>query len=154
MMTIDYMVLADAAAAPEGKHYIHGGGWDQIWATRFPTTHPLIAVAFLLRVPWNDANIPQRVELDVVNADGASILPSPPGAMGGPITVGRPAGAVPGNDLLVPFVFNLAMLTFPEPGDYVVTMSIDGKEAKRFPIHLTTMPPRPGIAPIARMERQ
>jgi len=142
MITIDYMVPADAAISSEGKHYIHGAGWDTIGAVAFPIVHHNLAVAFLLRVPWNDANVPQKVELDVVDADGASILPNPPGPMGGPITVGRPPNVTPGNDLLIPMVFNLAGLRFPTEGDYRIVMSVEGTEARRFPLHLVLVKPQ------------
>jgi hypothetical protein len=134
--------LVDAATAAEGRHYIHGAGWDTIGATNFPVVHSALTVAFLLRIPWNDANASHRVELDVLYADGASILPNPPGPMGRPITVGRPANVVPGNDLLVPLVFNLAGITIPQPGDYVVVMRVEGEEVKRFPLHLVSLVPQ------------
>jgi hypothetical protein len=139
MITIDYMVVADAATAAEGKHYIHGAGWDTIFAQQFPAVHSSIAVAFLLRVPWNDTNSPCRVEVDLLDADDRSILPNPPGPLGGPITVGRPPNVTPGNDLLAPFVFNLAGTTFNGPGDYVIVMRREGEVVKRYPIHLVSM---------------
>jgi len=139
MITIDYMVVADAAISAEGKHYIHGAGWDTIFAAHFPTTHPSIAVAFLLRVPWNDANYPCRVEVDILDADGHSILPNPPGPLGGPITVGRPPNATMGNDLLAPLVFNLVNATFNGPGDYVIVMRRESEVTNRYPIHLIPM---------------
>lgn len=142
MVDVDYMVVADAATVAEGKLYIHGAGWDMIGAATFPVVHPQLAVAFLLRVPWNEANLPHRIELDVVNADGQSILPNPPGPMGGTVTVGRPANITPGNDLLTPFVFNLAGITFSQPGDYVVVMRVEGSERKRFPLHLISLAPQ------------
>src|ERR1700730_8268696 len=99
MIEIKYMVVADAAIEAGGKHYIHGGGWDTIVSPQFPTLQPAMAIAVLLRVPWNDANTTVRIEADLLDADERSILPNPPGPLGGPITVGRPAGVTPGNDL-------------------------------------------------------
>jgi len=136
MVTIDYMVVADAATAADGKHYIHGAGWDTIFAQYFPTTHPTLAIAFLLRVPWNETNIPCRVEVDIADADAVSILPNPPGPIGGPITIGRPSNAIPGSDLVVPLVFNLTNVPFSKPGDYVIVMRREGEETNRRPIHL------------------
>jgi hypothetical protein len=80
------------------------------------------------------------VEVDVLDADGRSILPNPPGPLGGPITVGRPPNATPGNDLLAPLVFNLQHITFNKPGDYVVAMRREGEETNRHTIHLVPMP--------------
>jgi hypothetical protein len=144
------MIPSDAAAAAENKHYIHGAGWDTIGAGAFPVIHPRLDIAVLFRVPWNDANLPFSVEVDLRNADGASILPNPPGPMGGSITVGRPPHATPGNDLLVPMVFTMAGVQFPTPGDYVLVMRVDGREAKRFPLHLVSLAPQTGSPGPAR----
>jgi hypothetical protein len=53
-MQIDYLVLADAVSAAEGKHYIHGGGWDTLFVSSLPATHPMIGVAVRLRIPWEE----------------------------------------------------------------------------------------------------
>ena len=37
-MQADYMLLADAVAATDGKLYIHGAGWDSILIPVAPTT--------------------------------------------------------------------------------------------------------------------
>ena len=151
MIQLDYLMLADAAAAPpDGKLYIHGAGWDTIAAPAYPVTHLHCAVALLVRVPWNEANRPFRLEVDVIDADGATILPTPPGPMGGMMNVGRPPSVPAGNDLIQPLVFNVVGLTFPRAGDYVLVARIDGAEVKRFPLHLiqaTGPGTPPGAAP-------
>jgi hypothetical protein len=144
MITVDYLIPADAATAAEGKHYIHGAGWDTINALTFPAAHPVLAIAILLRVPWNDTNQPHALELDIENADGASILPDPPGTLRGPITVGRPPQAVPGEDQLIPLVFNLAGVQFPDEGTYACILRVEGIEAKRFPFRLRSVPAQRG----------
>lgn len=136
MVSIAYMVVADAAIAAEGKHYIHGGGWDTIWAVAFPAVHPSVGVALLVNVPWNETNAPFTLELDVVDADERSILPAPPGPLGGPMTVGRPANAVPGNALRVALTFTLNGLAFPAAGDYAFVAKINGEVGARFTIHM------------------
>lgn len=150
MLQVDYMILADAATTAEGKQYIHGAGWDTIGAAHFPVIQPALTVAVLLRIPWNDANTPYRLEVDVLDADGASILPNPPGPMGGTITVGRPPNVPQGNDLLAPLVFNLAGIRFPQPDDYLVIMRVNGETAKRFPLHVVSLAPQgpfPAVSP-------
>lgn len=146
MVSIDYMVVADAAIAAEGKHYIHGGGWDSITGSSLPLIHPSIAIAFLIRVPWAETNMPFSLELDVLDADAASILPTPPGPVGGPMTVGRPPNAIPANPLLVPMVFTLNGLAFAQPGDYVFVIRVNGEERARFPIHIVVNLPQSNAA--------
>lgn len=135
-MDVDYMILADAAIEAQGKHYIHGAGWDTINAVQFPALHPTLTIVVLLRVPWNEANVRQRLEVDIRDADGVSILPNPPGPAGGGITVGRPPTVAPGNDILVPLVFQMAGIVFQRAGDYVVELRLEGEVIKRFPLHL------------------
>ncbi len=130
---VDYMVLADAAATSEGKHYIHGAGWDRISATSFPASHPMMAVAIRLRIPWTATNEQHPVELDLIDADGVSILEGTAGPLQGEINVGRPPQINPGDDQVVCLVFNLIGLTFPQPGTYSAVLGIDGNEAARQP---------------------
>jgi len=140
MLQVDYLILADAAAAVEGKHYIHGGGWDTLAAATFPVVHPAMSAAFRLRVPWADTNQAHYMELDVVDADGHSILPAPHGPVRGPITVGRPAQAIPGADQVVPLVFSLLMIRFERPGAYVAVLRINGSDLARAPFHVVARP--------------
>ncbi len=143
MVTVDYMVIADAAVVAEGKHYIHGAGWDHIMAAAFPVRHPALAVAVRLAIPWGDTNQPHMLELDLLDQDGNSILP-PPGALRGPINVGRPPQAHPGSDLYVPLVFNLAGVEFPQPATYSIVLRIEGVDAKRSTLHVSMLPGMPG----------
>ena len=143
-MQIDYLVLADAATAADGKLYIHGAGWDRINASTFPVAHPMVAVAVRLRVPWNDTNQPHKVQLDIIDSDGSSILPAPPGPPGGEINVGRPPTIPNGGDQVVPLAFNLIGTTFQRAGDYVVVFRIDGVDAARSPFSVVQVQPPSG----------
>lgn len=138
-MEVDYIVLADAAAAVEGKHYIHGAGWDTIFAGSFPVQHPSMAVAVRLRIPWTATNQPHSLELDLIDADGASILPDPPGVVKGDINVGRPPHLSPGDDQVVCLVFNLLGLQFERAGTYSVVFRIDGSEEGRQTFRLVAL---------------
>ena len=128
-MEIDYLILADAAAAENGKHYIHGGGWTQINATAFPVTHPMMGVAIRLRVPWTDTNEEHEIGIDMVDADGTSILPS--GPLRGKMNVGRPPQVRPGTDQCVPLAFSFVGLAFEQAGDFAVIGRIDGIDRVR-----------------------
>jgi hypothetical protein len=130
-MQVDYIILADAAAAVEGKHYIHGAGWGAIGSVSFPLTQPQIAVALRLRIPWHETNQQHRIEVDVVDADERSILPVPPGPLQGTIAAGRPVNLHDGMDQTVPLVINLQGITFRAPGTYAVKLGIDGMDTAR-----------------------
>lgn len=145
MLQVDYLVVADAVAAVEGKHYIQGGGWDNLFAAHFPATHPALGIAVRLRVPWNDTNRPYQVQLDIIDDDTqASILSSPPGPPSGVINLGRPPLLSPGADQVVCLAFNLYGLQFRQPGSYLAVVRIEGAEAGRSPFSVVALPPRPG----------
>jgi hypothetical protein len=137
---VDYLILADAAAAADGKLYIHGAGWDTIYASAFPTMHPSIAVAIRWRVPWNDTNQQHEAEIDIIDADGDSILPNPPGPPRGTWTVGRPPHLTVGSDQTFPTVIQLVGLSFPRPGAYVLVVRLDGQDVAQSPFNLAFMP--------------
>lgn len=132
-MDVDYMVLADEAAAAEGKHYIHGAGWDILWAASFPVSHPLMAVAIRLRTPWMDTNQPHEVALDVVDGDGKSILDKP---LQGRVNVGRPPTTPPGGDQVTALAFRLVGVEFRQPGDYAVIVRLDGIDKAKSPFRV------------------
>ena len=136
MISVDYLILADAAAAVAGKHYIHGGGWDTIQTVSFPVTHHAMSVAVRLRVPWTATNQPYDLELDIVNADGQSILPTPPGPFTGTFNIGRPTHLAPGEDQVVPLVMDIRSLVFQEAGMYAAILRVGGFEATRSPFRL------------------
>jgi hypothetical protein len=94
-------------------------------------THPQIAVALRLRVPWNETNQQHRIEVDVVDADERSILPVPPGPLQGTIAAGRPVHLPDGLDQAVPLVINLQGVRFATPGTYAVKVRIDGMDKAR-----------------------
>jgi hypothetical protein len=146
-MDIDYLVVADAATAENGKHYIHGGGWDTLWGVSYPVTHPALALAVRVRVPWHDTNQPHRIEFDVVDADQRSIIPDPPGAGSGTVIAGRPPALPVGDDQVMPLTFTFVNLTFPAPGDYAVVVRIDGTEVSRSPFHLRQVPGAEAVVP-------
>lgn len=142
-MEVDYLVLADAASVADGKHYIHGAGWDSLFAASFPVTHPLMAVAVRLRVPWNAANQVHGIELDVLDEDGNSVLPEPPGPLRGEVNVGRPPHIRPGTHQYICLALNIVGLQFHHPGEYVVRVGIDETTAHRTTFRVSPPPGMP-----------
>ena len=86
-MRIDYLILADAVAVADGKHYIHGGGWDTLFAATFPAHHPSLGVAARLRIPWEEMNQQFALEVNVLLDGKDSIFAEP---LRGPVNAQRP----------------------------------------------------------------
>ena len=139
-MEIDYLVLADAVAAVGGKHYIHGGGWDTLYSRTFPFVHPTLGVALRLRVPWGAIGRRVGFSLDVLDADGRTILPDPPGLIHGTLDVGRPPHLPEGDDQVFPLALAINNLRFGAPGLYVVICHLDDGATARAPFRVAKSP--------------
>lgn len=143
MIEIDYLIVADAATAVEGKHYIQGAGWDRVYVAHFPVVHPAVGIAVRLRVPWTDTNQSHQLTIALIDADGQSVLPDPPGTPGALINLGRPPHLEPGTDQTLCLAFNLYGLRFERPGAYAFVARIDGRDLARAPFLVTTPPGQP-----------
>ena len=124
-MRADYLVLADAVTVAEGKHYIHGGGWDTLFVASLPAVHPMLGVAVRLRIPWAEASQQLVLEVDVLSGkERRSILNDP---LRGIVHAQRPPHLAPENDVLLHLALNLTNLQFQSSGPYVIVLRIDGQ---------------------------
>jgi Family of unknown function (DUF6941) len=119
------ILLADSAQAVNGKLYILGGGWSITGSQPSPS-----AIAMKIDVPWDQANMIHRVQLDLLNEDGqAVVVPTPMGERPMQITstfeVGRPPGLTPGTDLDVALAINISPLPLPPGARYVWRCTIN-----------------------------
>lgn len=120
-MEVEFLILADAVQAVNGKLYMLGGGWTTLHAAKIPTTHPL-GIALGLRVPWEETNQLHRLEINLVDSDGASIIPP----MQAELEMGRPPGLRPGSDQTAAIAVNAAV-QFTKAGRYEVQAAVEGQ---------------------------
>ncbi len=105
------MLLADAAQVSDSKVFVLGGGLVQVG----PNPQPM-AVAVLIDVPWDRANLQHDWKLELLDEDGMPVLLSDrPVLVGGNFEAGRPAGWPPGAPLRVPLAINFSALPL-QPG--------------------------------------
>jgi hypothetical protein len=121
-------LLADHAEAVNGKLYVVGGGFNRITAEQFPATHNHLSVAAVIHVPWDATNQPHTLELRLIDADGAPLIPEPLRAS---FEAGRPPGLRTGDEQLVVMVFNFNGLQFGQPGMYEFHLLVDDAEMGR-----------------------
>lgn len=124
-MKLSTFLLADHAEAVNGKLYVVGGAWNSIAASQFPTAHNHLSVGAVIHVPWESTNQAHTMELRIVDADGAPIIPEP---LQGQFETGRPPGMRAGDEHLVAMVFNFNGLVFERPGAYEFHLLVDGDE--------------------------
>jgi hypothetical protein len=137
-MQVDYLILADSVAVAEGKHYIHGGGWDTLYTFSFPARHPILGVAARLRVPVDEQGEQLALEVDIQGGEeGSSILNEP---IRGIVSAERPPHAPPDTDLLLHLAFSFASLQFDSPGTYSIVLRVDGRALAESPFKVIPLP--------------
>ena len=93
-MDVEWLILADAAQVANGKLNLLGGGWDILTVNdQFPHKQHL-AVAASFRVPWNETNQPQGIQIVIIEDDTNRELLK----VDGHLEVGRPPGILRGQD--------------------------------------------------------
>jgi hypothetical protein len=141
-MQVDYLILADSVAVAEGKHYIHGGGWDTLYTPSFPALHPMLGVAASLRVPADEQGEQLAIEVDIQSGEeGSSILTEEP--IRGIVSAVPPPHAPPDSDLLLHLAFSFVSLQFESPGTYSIVLRVDGQPVAELPFKVIPLPELP-----------
>ena len=134
-ITIDFLLLCDAAQVVGGKLYLMGGAWDRLQFPDYPQTLDM-GLAFGVRVPWTESNRSHTFRIQGVNSDGTEHLFE----VEGEFEVGRPPGTPRGMSQL----FQVAMgipLKVPKAGSYAVEAVVDsGKAARQAPYFAVKVP--------------
>ena len=117
------MLLADAAQVAEGKLYVLGGGLTVVG----PRPQPL-AVALVIAVPWDRANVTHNWVLELLDEDGHPVPSADrPVVVRGRVEAGRPAGLRPGTSLSVPLAISFPTLPLATGQSYVWQLRIDDR---------------------------
>lgn len=130
------MLLADSAQVADGKLYVLGGGLLHYG----PQPQPF-AVALLIEVPWDRANIQHDWKLELIDEDGEPVIhDGVPVLVGGTFEAGRPADQAPGTLLGVPLAINFSALPV-EPGrSYLWRLAINDTSEPEWQRHLEVRP--------------
>jgi hypothetical protein len=137
-MELTTAMLADGAHVAGGKLYILGGQWDRLMAATFPTQHPSMALALVIKVEYNEA--PQTYQLDVeLTLDGQPIEGT---KVVGSMAIGHAAGQVHGAPQFAPLAIPFNNVTFSAPGRYEWVIAVGTNELGRVPIEVV-----PGLMP-------
>jgi hypothetical protein len=134
-VSVDFLILADAAQVQGDKLYMLGGGWTLIWAKEFPATHHFAVAAGIL-VPWLETNTRHQFRIQLRTEQGAAL-----GDVGGQFEKGRPAGLPAGTTQRVLVATSLAV-RLERACEAVAELSIDGTLAKAVPFRVAQRPQR------------
>jgi hypothetical protein len=133
--SVDVALLADAVQASQGKLFVLGGGWDVLTVRSLPARHPSMGIGLRVRVPWGWPGESVRLEVELQDEDGKSVLP---GSLSAPVPVRRPDHLPEGQDLTVVRALTFTNVIFRNEGAYSFVVSIDGevKERLRFMVRV------------------
>lgn len=119
------LLLADSAEVAENKLFVLGAGWGFTG----PDAAGPMAVAALVEVAWDEANVPHPWTLELHDEDGRPVV-IPPGdaplRVEGLVEVGRPPGHPVGAPLTVPLALNFGPMPLAA-GRYEWVMTLDGE---------------------------
>jgi hypothetical protein len=121
-------LIADSASDYQGKLCVLGS-FDTICARQYPAVHPHCSIALRLLFRTGDEG-KHTIQISFIDSDGKAILPE-----GGPrieFTMGEP----PAQAFFWSqnFIFNIAGLRLPNPGQYSLDVLYDGKIVSRIPL--------------------
>lgn len=122
------LILCDAAQADHqtGKVHILGAGWSRTGSPTGP-----MAIAVLMKIPWDRANNRFPLKLSLCDVDGHAVEVSTPRGAQQVVThaaveVGRPPGVEEGTGLDASFALNVPPLPLA-PGRYQWRLDINGQ---------------------------
>lgn len=134
-MEIDFAFICDYADVSNKIHAL-GIGFDTIYARQTPVKHPIFFLVAQLKASVAEAG-PKDIELRVIDADGADLIPPMKSKLD--IPAGRGVTETHGRLCMA---FN--NLEFPRFGVYSIHLVIQGREMVRIPLRIAEAPP-PGL---------
>lgn len=126
------LILCDAAQAESnGKLHMLGAGWSRTGSPTAP-----MALAVLLKIPWDRANEKIKMVFRLLDSDGHEVnVSSPSGTQAirteSQIEVGRPPGLEPGSPIDASFALNIAPMPLPT-GRYEWRLDLSGEPTSVF----------------------
>lgn len=131
-------MLADYAAAADGKLTVVGGGWSMIGPDPCP-----FAIAMLIEVPWHLTNQAHVVRLELIDLDGNPVTPL--GATEHEMIevrfeIGRPPGLRSGSTLPFPVPLNHGPMALPAGSHYEWRWTVNGQAHEDWRLAFSTRP--------------
>jgi hypothetical protein len=137
---VEYLILADAVEALNGKLYMMGGGWDQIIVQELEAPVQL-QIACGVNVPYNDTDDEHTLTMTIADPDGNAIGPT----LNLTFRTGRSPNLARGAATHIPFAIKAGFI-FPKHGEYIVVATIDARDEDK-KRHSFYVKPAPGMNP-------
>jgi hypothetical protein len=153
-LRLDAIILADHAAAAEGKLYIHGGGITRINVPFVPFAVPMLAIVLRYMIETPEDRAPHTVEMQFQTPGGVHLFPD-----GSAHVAAIPKPTSPqfaeGEEQYFQAVLAVGSVPIIETGLHTFSVLWDGEVVREFAIPVVLMEPDASAAsPPNRAERR
>ena len=132
-MRFDSLLVCEAAAAIDGRLFLHGAGLTRLNVAFIPWTQPLFAFVVRFAIEPNDrGHSDRRAGATIIDPDGKVVMDAPD--IG--VVVPNPFPPDTGEEHISNLVFTLGSLPIKTAGTYRIRIHLEGKCVKemRFPV--------------------
>ncbi len=119
--------LSDHAAVENGKLYVNGGFWNQIYSATYPVARSF-GVAAVLHIPWRQHHQAHTFAVTFQDADGQDLA----ARFEGQFSVGTSPTMRVGDFTVLPLAAFVTNFVFDDAGDYAGVLSVDDRELARW----------------------
>ena len=119
--------LADHAVVENGKLYVNGGFWNQVYSAEYPVVRAF-ALAAVLHIPWRKHHQGHGFTVTFEDADGRPLS----ARFEGQFRVGTSPSMRVGDFTVMPVAAFVTNFVLDHPGDYAALLEVDGAELARW----------------------
>jgi len=132
--------LADHAVVENGKLYVNGGFWNQVYSAAYPVARAF-GVAAVLHIPWHQHHQGHTFAITFEDADGRALA----ARFEGQFRVGTAPNMRVGDFTIMPVAALATNFVLERPGDYLALLAVDGRELARWRFRaVVAQEPMPG----------
>jgi hypothetical protein len=119
--------LADHAVVENGKLYVNGGFWNQVYSADYPVVRTF-GLAAVLHIPWRQHHQGHEFAVTFEDADSRSLA----ARFEGEFRVGTSPNMRVGDFTVMPVAAFVTNFVLDRPGDYAAVLHVDDKELARW----------------------
>ena len=131
-MDLKFAFIADYAQQSGGKLHAIGIGFDTIYASKLPATHPMLCFVAVIEGTIAESGT-KDVSLSIIDADGGNLVPPIQQQIAFEV---KPPQLVSKLQL----VMQLGNLQIPRYGEYALHLVVQGNEMERVPFRVIEPP--------------
>jgi hypothetical protein len=119
--------LADHVVVENGKLYVNGGFWNQVYSAEYPVVRAF-GLAAVLHIPWRKHHQGHAFTVTFEDADGRPLT----ARFEGQFRVGTAPNMRVGDFTVMPVAAFVTNFVLDRPGDYAARLEVNGAELARW----------------------